>query len=543
MTTTMATTQRSERLFPPVDPERRAVDCPVVKVTLLEDRAQVQRSARITVKKGHNTLRIMEVAPVLQDVSLRAESGAGGTVLDVRVRRALRILEVDKPEEARRLEAEIERLTRELRDLDEERDRLDQRHRITLEIVSKGAGEVPDDAGWGLVNPQVWHDTFESLFKKARTLREQVMHLGARHEDLTRELDRLIRERKAMDRVDHHHVAWLEVDVQAASDGEVDLSVGYVVPNALWRPWHSARLSGTGSLRFQSFAAVWQNTGEDWRDVELVFSTARSSLGTNPPTLTDDLLTAQRKSPEVVIQAREVAIQKASVPGGPAGGGGAPAMPATVDLPGVDDGGDVQNLKAPQRATVPSDGRPNLVPLSTFETPAQVSLVCMPELEPVVFLRSIQENAGRHPILAGPVELVRDSGAVGWTRVLFVAPKERFQLGFGPDDDLRVTRQVDKESEVDDVGKWNITVTQVQDFISNLGGTDKELELVERIPVSEIEHVKITLLADKTDGQPTVDDNGLVTFKVKVGAHKHERVRMFWRAAVAPGVNVPRLRG
>ncbi|MEW5852469.1 MAG: hypothetical protein AB2A00_27020 [Myxococcota bacterium] len=40
--------------------------------------------------------------------------------------------------------------------------------------------------------------------------------------------------------------------------------------------------------------------------MELVFSTARSSLGTNPPTLTDDLLTAQHRSPEVDTLAAQI---------------------------------------------------------------------------------------------------------------------------------------------------------------------------------------------------------------------------------------------
>ncbi|MCA9571042.1 MAG: DUF4140 domain-containing protein, partial [Myxococcales bacterium] len=58
---------------PPMDPERRVVDVPIVEVTVLEDRAVVRRRGSIKLEKGENRLRIEGIAPVLQDVSLRAE--------------------------------------------------------------------------------------------------------------------------------------------------------------------------------------------------------------------------------------------------------------------------------------------------------------------------------------------------------------------------------------------------------------------------------------------------------------------------------------
>ena len=41
-----------------------AFDAPVHKVTLLEDRAQVQRAGKVTLKAGQNRLFVKDVAPV-----------------------------------------------------------------------------------------------------------------------------------------------------------------------------------------------------------------------------------------------------------------------------------------------------------------------------------------------------------------------------------------------------------------------------------------------------------------------------------------------
>jgi len=50
----------------------------------------------------------------------------------------------------------------------------------------------------------------------------------------------------------------------------------------LWRPLHEARLFADDRLLMSSSAVVWQNTGEDWSNVDLSFSTALSSLGVEP---------------------------------------------------------------------------------------------------------------------------------------------------------------------------------------------------------------------------------------------------------------------
>ena len=130
-----------------------------------------------------------------------------------------------------------------------------------------------------------WQDSFDTLFRKARQLRESTLQATFTAERLAAEIAAVTRQRQAMDRVDHQLVSWLEADVLADAAGEVELRIDYVVPNALWRPLHTARLLGRNRVQVTSSAAVWQETGEDWKDVELRFSTARSSLGTEPPML------------------------------------------------------------------------------------------------------------------------------------------------------------------------------------------------------------------------------------------------------------------
>jgi uncharacterized protein (TIGR02231 family) len=517
-----------ERLIPPRPDDLTPLAAPVTRVTLLEDRAQVLRSGTLAVSAGLNRLCVTGVAPVLQDLSLKASS-PGARVADVRARRAIRVRRADRPAEARALEEKIEALARALGTHIEDRAGVEARYGRVWEIVERGLAEVAVDAGWGMLSAQAWRATFESLFERARALRVEALGQHFAAERCVEDIRHLALQRRAIDSPDTLFVAWIELDVVAEQAGEIELAIEYTVPNALWRPMHSARLADDGTLTFATAAVVWQNTGEAWADAELVLSTARSSLGTEPPLLADDLLHAQKKSEQVIVGAREVAVQRAGVEGG------AP-RPGGVELPGVDDGGEVRNLRAPGRTTIPSDGRPNLVPIGRFTTRPEAHLVAMPEVSPAAFFKTVQVNAGAHPILAGPVELIRDHGFVGWTEVLFVAPGEAFELSFGPDDAIRIVRSADHETKVHPVEKWTNTTHRVRLYLSNVSGDPRVLELRERVPVSEIEHVRVTITDKKSSPGAAPDANGFIDWKVELPGNSTAERALTYVVGLAPGV-------
>lgn len=509
------------------------VHAPVTQVTLLEDRAQVRRTGVVRLLPGQHKLLVKDVAPVLQDLSLRAQATEGARVVDARVRRAMRVSKIEKPEQARALEVEVEALTERVRILSEDRALADQRRLRLEQVLERALAELPHDVSWGLAQPTS-REVLDGLFDQVRALRATALGLGQALEETLEERERLVAQRQAFDRPDHAFVAWLEADLVVEKNGATEVTFEYTVPNALWRPLHSARLVD-GKLTFETRASVWQNTGEDWADVRLVFSTARASLGTEPPLLSDDLLTAQKKNEKVLVQAREVVVQKAKE--GSRASAGAAASPTTVELPGVDDGGEIRTLEAKGPCTVPSDGRPNTVPLFDFVATGKTRLVGFPELELRVFLTSTQPNEARFPILAGPVELLLQNGFVGWTKVPFVAPGEVFTLSFGPEASLRLARADRERAQDPRDDKWRTTTKSIWLYLSNLGDTARQVELTERMPVSEIEQVKVELVAKRTSPKPEHDKtNGFLTWTLELAPRSQAQVTLAYDVASAPTV-------
>jgi len=521
---------------PAVDESRLLVDAPVVAVTLLEDRAQVTRRGRVDVVAGRNRLTVRGVAPALQDVSLRVSVDGAARVDDARARRAARVRQREKPEQARALEQKLDELAERHAVLRDDASRVQHRAGVVAEMMQKALAELPQDAAWSIGDVNAWKQTFETLSQKSRRLLESAQGTRRELRTIREAASFVVAERERIDRPDVSLLCLVEVDVFAEQAGSIGLTLEYTVPNAIWRPTHEAALVGD-SLTVTSRAAVWQNTGEDWTDAALSFSTARSSLGHEPPLLRDDVLAVQKKDNRVVVQAREVAVAKAGLGrGGAGGGGGRPAPTTGVDLPGVDDGGDIQNLKARRPVSVPSDGRPVFVDLATFTSPATRSLVIMAEADEKAILKASCAHTGQQPLLAGPVDLLMESGPVGSTRTLFIAPGEQLALGFGPDDDVRVRRTTEAKETVDDVDHWRRRTITVNLYLSNLGATEKPLQVVERLPVSEIDHVKVTLVEDKTSGAPALDQDGFLRWTMELGARARLRLSLVYTVAFAPGV-------
>jgi Domain of unknown function (DUF4139) len=200
------------------------------------------------------------------------------------------------------------------------------------------------------------------------------------------------------------------------------------VPGAAWRPYHRAVLSRTDArVEWQTTACVWQATGEDWTDAALTFSLERPSLGVEPPSLVDDELRTRRRPDHVVVEAREHEQQNTGLGGG------------TAQVPGIDDGGLGLVLTAP-KGSVKADGAPHRIPVGSFTTTAQLSLVAIPLRSPWVHVRARLINTSAAPLLAGPVDLIMSSGYVGRAEIGFVAANEKFYLGFGPEADIRIHR-------------------------------------------------------------------------------------------------------
>lgn len=545
---------------------------PVTAVTCMEDRAQVERSGTVQLTAGVRHLRIGPVTALTVDRSLRAEfpapdggpdatgpapggsaaaaphadgpdSGdtapggtgpgdagtpraAGARVLDARVVRTYTPAPPGEPgEDASGLRREVHELEREIADARMLRQRLDN----ALAVVDQARADVHRDivqgAGAGDADPERWTDRLERVEQAAAPRIEESDRLRRRLHDLEEELDEARQALAQAESRPQELTAFVDLVVEAETDGSAELRVTGLVPCALWRPAYRATLAADrASVLMETDAFVWQDTGEDWSGVALSLSTARPTLAASPPTLTEDVLTLRERSVEerrtVEVDVREEEIR--TVGGESADGAGASSG---AGLPGLDDGGAVRVLTAPHPVGIPSDRRPHRVHLSSFSVPCRVENSCVPELSPLVVTTARFANSSGHVLLAGPVDLVRGGGFVGRGEMAFAGTGEEVRLAFGSQDTFRVVRHVEESRDTTGLAGINqrtVITRRVRLFVSRLdapdGGGEQEVVVRERVPVSEVSAVEVRVRADASLPAPDdVDAEGIVRYDLRLG--------------------------
>jgi uncharacterized protein (TIGR02231 family) len=521
------------------DVQRLTFAAPVTAVTLLEDRAQVRRTGKAQLTEGLWRVTVDRVAPILSDKSLRVEFGnsvsnSESRANDVRVRRHLRDRQERQQEIHGQLLEEWRSQLIQFHEYGEDSRLLESRYAQLSDIVVKAVLEMPIDAVWGQVDPMAWRSQFQTLFQQIRDTRMEMFETHQSQKQLRETLDRLRQRLIAQSRPDTIYTAELEADLTITRTDEYELNFDYVVPNALWRPYHQAHLKTEidveekAILNFRTDGCVWQNTGEDWINVDLVFSTARSSLGTEPPMLSDDVLTVQEKAKRITVQMRDRIIQKTGV--------GSDSAQSAIELPGVEDGGEVRTLRPKSKATVPSDGRPYRIPLTEFKCPARIEYILAPEIACQVVLKSQQINSSNFPILAGPVDLIKSTEFIGKTSINFIAPHEDFALGWGVEAAIRVQRQESQKREQNHLTKWNVIQKNVTLYLSNIGDRSKTVATAERVPVSESEYFQVEVLSTQSTDEVRADPNGFCVWQINLPPYSQKVVSLAYTISASPEV-------
>ncbi len=246
---------------------------------------------------------------------------------------------------------------------------------------------------------------------------------------------------------------------------------------------------GKAPIEIVTFATAWQRTGEAWDDVAIRFSTARPARDATPPLVTDDVLTARRKTDQersrIEVDLREQAVMVAGLDRG---------ARAVDEMPGVDDGGEPCCSRRTRRSrSPPTAGRCESRSPASPSRPR--SIACSSRDRPG---RPRARDGDADPgglLLAGPVRIARGQSLVGRARLDFVGKGEPFEVGLGTDDGVRVRR-----SHVDQRETTPVTGTQkvrraVKVYLSNLSSEARRVLVTERIPVSEIDDIEVTLTA------------------------------------------------
>ncbi|HJV21261.1 MAG TPA: mucoidy inhibitor MuiA family protein [Holophagaceae bacterium] len=521
--------------------EPMALTAPLTRVRLHPDEAWITRTGRTRVEgAGVHRLELTDLPTGLRldDLQVTAK-GPGGTRLgDVAVRADVRA--VTETAEWKRLQAEREGLKDRRDALEAQRDSLAAEQKFLKELQATHAKELSTRLTYTLPTTQSVAEFGKGLQQRLATLMKDERRAARDLAELAKEEQRLDAELAKRQGQQRTAPSIVRVEVTTPGAGTVEVELTYRQTQARWRPVYEARLSeDRKTLALGLYAAITQRTGESWEGVKVEISNARPSRGLGFQTF---------EGPQVVELVREFRRDKASLdslgrahemnqiaflsPSAAASGLGAPPPPPPPPPPTEEDATE-PNASMVDEASglaatwalegskdIPSDGEPHRFRVLGKELAPKLALLAVPRLEAAVQQVARFDTPANFPLFpAATVTHYVGAQRLGESPLALPAPKQPFQLGFGPYKTLRVSlRHLDRKEEV--VGtfskerQWTLR-DQVE--LSNDGGEAVEVEVQDRLLKSNQETVKVSRLPETTPGAEERVP-GVLTWKVPVAA-------------------------
>lgn len=250
----------------------------VEKVTLFIDGAQVTRTRQIDLPAGNSTVVFTGLSPYLDDKSMQVSAKGKFTVTAVnRLFNHTDSLERSTRQQA--LEREIAETERQQKQLKASREVIEAEYAMLKVNCSVGNRNVATPlAGIKELN-EYYTARLQALKNKESGINEEAAKLDARERRLKAELAELGgRQSVPMSEV--------EVRIEAPAACKASFTLTYYVRNAGWFPSYDIRSGGLlEPVEISYKANIFQNTKEEWKNVELTLSSSNPNTGSIAPQL------------------------------------------------------------------------------------------------------------------------------------------------------------------------------------------------------------------------------------------------------------------
>ena len=284
--------------------------------------------------------------------------------------------------------------------------------------------------------------------------------------------------------------------VEAASArSSVPVRLSYLASGAWWSPSYELRFQDPSSpLNLVYHAGVFQNTGEDWKQVRLVLSTGDPSRDYTMPQYST--LYVRKPAPFVAAGLR-VTNAKMAVRSGYADVAMAEETDEAASAPvpvSVQSGSMADEFVIAMPYTIPSDGKKYEVEIQDLHVNADYQYVVMPRQSKEVWLEARVSDYADYALLDGPAALFIDNVYQGEVTLNASSMTDTLQLSVGRDKEVLVDRKEVKNYTVRKTVGSTVKVQKAYDItLRNNKKSAVKLNVVDQYPVSTDSEIKVEL--------------------------------------------------
>ncbi|MEY8760949.1 DUF4139 domain-containing protein [Chryseobacterium tongliaoense] len=487
----------------------------VKQATLFLQGAKVFGSTYVTLQKGKNTVRIINLPNDIDENTYKINLEKNTTLLSITPQN--NFLKTDELSESEKK-------------LEDERKKLQRQVNLLNIQIKNLTGEQ-----------SIINDNLKVSTNDKSTPQEQLIKLTEFYRKRMLEIDNqvfLLNEQKGVldesiakinkqftEEQTHKNQNKKELLLEILADHEMNLNLGisYIVSNAGWVPSYDLRAESTKKpFEIVYKGKIYQKTGQDWTDVKLFVSTYKPSYNQNRPILAPlyvaeytaydsqkelaDYSVKAKTATTNAYQMREEAVVQSQIP------------VATVS----DNQMNVMyELKFNQ--TIMSQEKEQYVILDKKEVNATYKYHTVPKLNNQVFLMAFVKNWQNLNLISGEANIYFEDNYIGKTHITNNYVKDEFPISLGVDERITVKRikLEDKTTQKTfNANKWETESYQIS--IRNNTKENIELEILDQLPISE--NSKISVKALETGDGNFDEKTGSILWNRKISSGSSEKI-------------------
>ncbi|PIC36052.1 hypothetical protein B9Z55_015193 [Caenorhabditis nigoni] len=474
--------------------------------------AELKRTFQLELAQGYNEVKVQNLPFDLVQDSIRVSGSGEAVIHDVSVK---------KQEGA---DFVIPERVLAIRAIYEEKERVKNKISDSKTAVQKRIEGLDN-----LITESVKNGKDGSLHFDGRTI-ESLNALHAYHQDKTVDLRAQIRtleeqDRKAQEEMMRALIDWqntgyanrnsaqyASIVVESTDGGSVELTVTYQVNNVAWFPFYDIRVTsgGDAEMHITYFGKVRQFSGEDWKNVPLILSTAKPAHGVK------QLPKLGALEASIVVPEPECNTMRRGYGGGRGGYEMACAAPMALRCKKMEMSSAF--VKSSNIASEFSIGRPATIDdrteeykvnIGQFTLPTKLSNVTVPSRNAAAFLVANSVNSSDYPLVAGQASIFLDGAFVNKGEFEDAVVSQKFEVSLGVDPNIRVEYKPVKnyQERTGTVEKLNSQVTEKTTAVTNLRPNPVLLTIREQLPRSTDSRIKVTLQSPeaKEVDEPSVE--------------------------------------
>jgi|APTNR8051073442_1049403.scaffolds.fasta_scaffold00001_234 uncharacterized protein (TIGR02231 family) len=500
----------------------KPIDSKISRVTVFLNRAQVTREVKTRVDAGRTNLILNGLTSQLDQQSIQVAGKGSFIILGISHNQNY-LNEFNVPKSLQLLRDSLELYKRQISLEQNQKDILGKEEQLLLSNQKIGGNQQ--------------NLTVAELKSMADFYRSRLTEIGIskikadeKIKKLSERINRINNQINEQNELYRRNTSEIVVSVSAEAATAVELEVNYVVANAGWYPVYDLRAINTKSLVQLNYKAnVFQNTGEEWRNVKLKLSTANPSLGGLKPELYAWYLDFYKPYVERSLQGRAAGVSmksksapEARVEDAEIAMEVAPAQSTSEFVTTVQTSLNTEfDIGLPY--SVASASKPTLVDVRNYEMKADYEYSVAPKLDQDAFLLGKAVGWEEFNLLPGEANIFFEGTFVGKSYIDPNNIKDTLAVSLGRDKRIVVKREKVKDftsrkaigGNQRDSYAWEISVR-------NTKSETVKITVEDQVPVSQNSQIEVTVT--DVGGARYNKDTGKLTWNMVLQPNETKKV-------------------